>query len=91
MEYKKSTKIGAAWIKESKSGLKYMSVKYNNDAFGAIFKVKEKKSANSPDYEIFMDEDAAEALGLMSDYKPAVEKQFVAEVQEEINVDDIPF
>ncbi|MCK9463420.1 MAG: hypothetical protein M0R80_27690 [Proteobacteria bacterium] len=89
MEKKKSAKIGAGWIKESANGLKYISVKYNNGSYGAIFRKTDKKAENMPDYDILMDEDAAEALGLLSDYKPnsIVSKEEINKV----NIDDIPF
>lgn len=44
--------IGGLWLQESKNGIKYFSGKINNQKI-LIFKNKNKKSDNHPDYLIY--------------------------------------
>jgi len=82
----KTVKIGAGWIRELESGLKFISVKLNNDANVAIFKNDNKKEKKHPDYILKMDWDTAEAMGLISEYDWKKEKN-----PDNISDNEIPF
>jgi uncharacterized protein (DUF736 family) len=83
----KMNKIGALWLKQSSKGTKYFSGTLTAPSAEksqiVIFKVKEKKSEKSPDYEIFLSEPRQTAAA-------KVEDQFSGAPQ---NTDDsdIPF
>lgn len=51
----KLEKLGALWLRTSAKGTKFMSGKIGDQRI-VVFKVKEKKSENYPDYEIFKSE-----------------------------------
>jgi uncharacterized protein (DUF736 family) len=87
-------KIGAGWKKSASNGTNYISVLLNNDARLAIFANKNKEKENQPDYELLMDLDTAEALGLISEYdwkRIYGEKPTPQSSDDEINIEDIPF
>lgn len=46
--------LGALWIKEAKSGKKYLSGKFN-DINISVFKNEKKEKENQPDYTIAVD------------------------------------
>jgi uncharacterized protein (DUF736 family) len=99
MDKQPSVKIGAGWLRETQGGLKYISIKFNNDTSAAMFKQDEKKTENSPDYRLVMDLESAERLDLVSDYDKATmgekglktypKKQ--TDAVDDVDVDDIPF
>ena len=75
-------KIGAIWIRESKDGKKYMSgiIEYPGVELPiVIFKNEEKKSENSPDYQIIWSQPKKQN----AEDQPAAESP--------INDDNIPF
>lgn len=74
-------KIGALWSKTSNKGMNYFSGIINDKQI-VIFKVKEKKSEKSPDYEIFLSEPRQTAA--------AVEQKFSG-APPSTEDDDIPF
>jgi uncharacterized protein (DUF736 family) len=106
-EQKFNVSIGGAWVKESKAGNKYLSIKFNDGSYGAMFKNEKKQSENSPDWRIIADLEVAQKLNLVSDYDKAKiteGKLFPKKVdavdqtpevedvnQDVINLDDIPF
>lgn len=84
-------KIGALWLKQSSKGTKYFSGTLTAPSAEksqiVIFKVKEKKSEKSPDYEIFLSEPREKRT---DEAAAKVENQFSGAPQ---NTDDsdIPF
>lgn len=85
MEGKRVNKIGALWFRQSSKGTKYFSGILNDKQI-VIFKVKEKKSEKSPDYEIFLSEPREKRV---DEAAAQVEHQF-ADAPPNTD-DDIPF
>lgn len=52
----KPESVGAVWIRKSKKGEAYFSIKLNDEFFVA-FKNKYKQALNQPDFRIFKQED----------------------------------
>lgn len=77
-------KIGALWFRKSSKGTKYFSGVLNDKQI-VIFKVKEKKSEKSPDYEIFLSEPREKRA---EEAAARVEDQFAGTP---VTDDDIPF
>jgi hypothetical protein len=59
-ESKNLEKLGALWIKKSKKGNTFLSGVFGEQRV-VIFKVREKRKDNAPDYEIFKSEPAPAA------------------------------
>jgi uncharacterized protein (DUF736 family) len=61
----RSKTIGALWLKESQSGMRYFSGTLDLGAFGevqiAIFRVTEKRNEKGPDYHIVLSEPKPQA------------------------------
>lgn len=77
--------IGAGWIKQSKNNSSYISVsiEWNGEKIKAmIFKNKEKRQENSPDYRIVVTQD---------DEKTEETREKIRKTEEDIDVSDIPF
>jgi len=74
--------VGAGWIKKEEGKKTRVSVKLENGMFLSIFKnEKKQEGSNQPDYNLTMDYDSAEKLGLLSD----------RDKQDSINPENIPF
>lgn len=65
----KFVNVGAGWRKEDEGKTPRISVKLENGMFLSIFRnEKKQEGSNQPDYNLTMDYDSAEKLGLLSEY-----------------------